>query len=105
MNVFDNVKVLWHNFSTNKIGYIRFLFDIKDLPADLVPYLGVFKTLFASLDTNKHTYEALEQDIMINSGGIRSSIICPVSNFGYNPYFMIEGSCLFEKINADIKER
>ena len=99
LNVFDNVKVLWHNFSTNKIGYIRFLFDIKDLPADLVPYLGVFKTLFASLDTNKHTYEALEQDIMINSGGIRSSIICPVSNFGYNPYFMIEGSCLFEKIN------
>ena len=99
VNIIDGVKVLWHDFPTNKIAYLRFLFDIKDIPEDLVSYLGVFKTLFASLDTNNHTYDSLEQDIMINCGGIKTSVICPVSNVSYNPYFMIEGSSLFEKID------
>lgn len=94
----ENVKTLWHNVPTNGIAYIRMLFNIKDIPSDLVPYLGVFKTLFGSLDTCKHTYETLEQDVMINMGGLKSSVVCPVSNVGYNPYFMIEASSLFDKI-------
>jgi len=99
ISTMNNVKVLWHNVPTNGIAYIRFLFNIKDLPSNLVSYLGVFKTLFASLDTQEHQYETLEQDIMINSGGIKTSVLCPVSNVGYTPYFMIEASSLFDKIN------
>ena len=77
---------------------LEFLFDIKNIPADLVPYIGVFRTLFSSLDTKDHTYETLEQDAMINMGSLRMSVVCPVSNVGYRPYFMLESSALFDKI-------
>ncbi len=97
-NIFNNdknVKVLWHEFATNGIGYLRLLFNVKKIPAELVPYLGIFKTIFGKLSTEKYSYEQLEQDILINTGGIGSSVICPVSNVGYTPYFVITASSLF----------
>ncbi len=99
LTTINNVKTLWHNVSTNGIGYLRVLFNIKNIPSELVNYLGFFKNLFGTLDTKAHSYETLEQDVLINTGGIKTSIIVPTSNVGYNPYFMIEASCLFENID------
>ena len=42
------VKVLHHDYPTNGIGYLRLLFNVKDIPARFVKYLGVFKTLLGS---------------------------------------------------------
>ena len=75
------------------------LFNIKNIPAKLVKYLGVFKTLFGALDTNNHTYDTLEQDIMINSGGLKSSIVCPRVDTEYTPYLMLESSSLYDNID------
>ena len=72
---------------------------IKNIPAKLVKYLGVFKTLFGALDTNNHTYDTLEQDIMINSGGLKSSIVCPRVDTEYTPYLMLESSSLYDNID------
>lgn len=99
LQLIDNVKVLWHNFSTNKIAYIRLLFNIKNLPNELVPYLGFLPKVFAALDTKNHSYETLEQDILSNTGGISGGVICPVSNVECTPYFLIGGSCLYDKID------
>ena len=95
----EDVKVLWHNFSTNRIAYTKILFDLTNIPSDLVEYIGVFRTLFAALDTKERTYEELEQDIMINSGGIRSSVFVTSNDESYTPYYMIEASSLFDKID------
>lgn len=99
INNIEEVKTLWHNIPTNGIAYIRVLFNIKNIPAKLVKYLGVFKTLFGALDTNNHTYDTLEQDIMINSGGLKSSIVCPRVDTEYTPYLMLESSSLFDNID------
>lgn len=98
LQIIENVKVLWHNFPTNKIAYMRLLFNIKNISSELVPYLGFFTKLFATLDTDKHSYETLEQEILSNTGGISGGIISPVSNVECKSYFLVTASCLYNKI-------
>ena len=93
-----NIKLMHHNYPTNKIAYIRYLFNIKNIPAKYVPYLGIFKTLFRSLDTKNHTYQSLEQDININTGGISSDVISFNTKSGYDVYFQIKVNVLEENI-------
>lgn len=102
INEINNTKVLLHNFSTNGIGYIRLLFNLTNIPNNLFKYLGVFVNLCFALDTEKHSYEALEQDILSNTGGINARVMYITSNVDCTPYFMVTASCLYDKINYTI---
>ncbi len=66
--------MLVHPLFTSGIDYIRLVFDISDIPADLFPYLGVFKTLLGVLSTEKYTYAQLDQEINILTGGMSCSV-------------------------------
>ena len=77
-NYYDQKTSL--NYAISKIDkeFNRELINIcedENIPAKYVPYLGIFKTLFRSLDTKNHTYQSLEQDININTGGISYSVM------------------------------
>ena len=98
----NNTKVLFHDYSTNGIAYIKLLFNIKNIPSDLVPYIGLYKAIIGELDTKQFSYDNLEQETMINTGGIYNTIICPVSNIDYTPYFCFNASCLYDKIDVCI---
>ena len=98
----SDIKVLHHNYPTNKIAYIRVLFDVKTIPADLIPYLGFFSKLFGALNTKKHSYESLEQDILINTGGIKSQIFTTSNETQTGVYLSIEVSSLFDKIEYSL---
>ena len=41
----DGTTVLHHNVFTNGIGYLSLLFDTKNVPNDLIPYMGVLKSV------------------------------------------------------------
>ena len=94
----DGVTVLQHDYPTNGIAYIRLLFDVKDIPSTLLPYLSLFKTLLCSLDTANHTYETLEQDILINTGGISNAIINTKSDNESFLFLTFEARTLYNKI-------
>ncbi len=95
----SNVKILHHNYQTNGIGYMRLLFNLENVPAKLLPYLSIFKSLLGSLNTNNHTYETLEQDILINTGGIKN-IILNFKNDDQNfLYLSFEARTLYNKID------
>ena len=66
--------LLVHPLFTSGIDYMRFVFDISDIPADLFPYLCVFKTLLGVLGTEKYTYAQLDQEINILTGGMSCSV-------------------------------
>ena len=59
-----------HPLSTNRIDYMTFLFEIRDLPEKYIRNLGIFKTLFSVLDTNSYDYTSLGHEINIYTGGI-----------------------------------
>lgn len=70
----DGVLTIHHNYATNGIAIINLIFNAKHIPAHLLKYYGMFIALIGSLDTKDHTYQTLDQDIDIHTGGIGTSM-------------------------------
>ena len=66
----DDITVLYHQLPTNKITYYRYLFDCKDVPAELFPYLGILKAVLGLVDTADYSYQKLAQQMDLYTGGI-----------------------------------
>lgn len=67
--------LLYHDIFTNGIGYLRFLFDLRQVPEELFPYVGLLKAILGLVDTEHYTYGELFNEINIQTGGIN-----PVAN-------------------------
>ncbi len=64
------MDVIHHNLFTNQIAYLMLAFDCKKVPDELLPYVGLLSSVLGLMDTHKHTYPELTNEININSGGI-----------------------------------
>ncbi|MCM1252375.1 MAG: insulinase family protein [Clostridium sp.] len=62
--------LLYHNLSTNGIGYLRFMFDLRNVPERLFPYVGLLKSILGLIGTKHYTYGELFNEINIQTGGI-----------------------------------
>lgn len=69
-----NQKVLFHDVFTNGIGYINFVFDMKKVPNELLPYAPLLKILLGLMDTENYSYTDLYNEINLQTGGINGSI-------------------------------
>ncbi|WP_408071269.1 insulinase family protein [Butyrivibrio sp. JL13D10] len=67
-------KILFHNVFTNGIGYLNFVFDMRNVPDRLLPYAPMLKTLLGLMDTENYTYTDLYNEINLQTGGINGSI-------------------------------
>ena len=65
-----DVKALLHEMYSGGIGYIRMMFSVKDLPMELIPYLGLFKGCLGLLNTKNYSYGELFNEINIQTGGM-----------------------------------
>ncbi len=70
----NGTKILYHNVFTNGIGYVRFVFDMSMLPAELYPYAGLLKAVLGNIDTEHYSYNDLNNEININTGGFLTTI-------------------------------
>ncbi|WP_026662647.1 insulinase family protein [Butyrivibrio proteoclasticus] len=71
---YQGVKILHHDVFTNEIDYISFVFNLKNIDAKYLPYVSVLKKVLGMLDTDKHTYGDLYNEINIYTGGISGAI-------------------------------
>lgn len=62
--------VLFHNIFTNRIGYLRLLFDLSKVPEDLFPYVGIFKAVLGLMDTRQYSYGDFYNEMNILTGGM-----------------------------------
>ncbi len=62
--------LLYHDIFTNGIGYLRFLFDLRTVPEELFPYVGLLKSVLGLVNTENYTYGELFNEINIRTGGI-----------------------------------
>ncbi len=67
------VPLIFSEIFTNRINYILMSFNCKNVPEDLVPYIGLLSTVLGEMDTENYTYGQLSNAININSGGISTS--------------------------------
>ena len=66
----SGIKTICHDVATNGIDYLTLMYDVSDIPAEDIPYLGVLKALLGYVDTKTYTYVDLANAINIYSGGI-----------------------------------
>ncbi len=64
------VDFLWHDYETNGIIYLDFIFDIGHVPEEKVPYVEILRTLMGSLDTADYSYFDLANEVNLYTGGI-----------------------------------
>lgn len=66
--------LLHHNLFTNEIVYLKFLFDVTSLPEELIPYASLLTAVLGKMDTKRHTYQDLSNEINIHTGGAGTEI-------------------------------
>lgn len=67
--------LLYHDLPTNGIAYIDMGFDLRGLPADLLPYAGIFGKVLLQMGTEKQDYVQLSQRIGARTGGISADTL------------------------------
>ena len=65
----ENIS-LYHDIFTNGISYFRLMFHASKVPTEYLTYLGLFKNILGLIDTKKHSYSQLFNEIHIETGGM-----------------------------------
>lgn len=66
--------LLYHDIYTNGIGYLRFLFDLRQVPEELFPYVGILKMIIGLVNTEHYSYSELYTEINLKTGGIAPAV-------------------------------
>ena len=74
----SGTKVLAHELFTSGIGYLRVMFRTDRVPSRALPYVGLLKAVLGFVDTTKHTYSDLSDEINLNTGGITLAAPSPI---------------------------
>lgn len=102
----DGVKTLYHNVVTNGIAYIGLLFDLKEVPAGLYPYVGLLKAVLGYVDTASYSYEQLGYEINKQTGSLYSTVHQMTKNGDIEEiaaYYEIKMSTMYSNINAGLE--
>lgn len=70
----DDTLMLCHDVETNGIAYFSLMFDVSDIPAHMIPYMGLMKAVLGYVDTEHYTFPELANEINLHTGGIFSNI-------------------------------
>lgn len=95
------ITTLHQELFTAGIAYVKLLFDMKKVPAELLPYAGILTDLFCRMDTKNHSYLDLNNEISIHTGGLSVSTMI-TSRYDdlhdYRVFLLAEGKALYNKI-------
>ncbi len=94
-------KVLFHDVQTNGIAYMKLIFDVSNVPADLFAYIGVLKNILGYVDTKQYSYGALYNEMNIHTGGIVSSVNTYVNAKKLNEYkltFEVKTKAMYDEM-------
>lgn len=70
----DDTLMLCHDIDTNGIAYFSLMFDVTGLPKEMIPYLGILKSVLGYVDTAAYSFPELANEINLHTGGIFSNI-------------------------------
>ncbi|MGL4451655.1 MAG: insulinase family protein [Sarcina sp.] len=79
----DGVKVLHHNFNTNKISYVNLYFRTDAVDQKLINRLTLLSSILGRTSSKKYTYEKLSNLININTGGV-SYLPCSIADIKHD---------------------
>lgn len=69
----DGVTVVHHNVFSHGIHYLGLVFDATDMPYDVISALSLMIRMIGYLDTDKHDYIDLANEVNLHTGGISAT--------------------------------
>ena len=101
--VMDGTTVVFHEIETNGIGYVDLLFDLSGVPEDELAYVGVLQAVLGMIDTERHEYGELFNEINMHTGGIATSMelypdVTKVKEKEFRATFEIKAKALYHKL-------
>lgn len=70
----SGANVLRHDLFTNGLSYVKLIFDISDLSPEMLMHASLLSEIFEYVDTDRHTYSDLSDDVDILMGGSGYSV-------------------------------
>lgn len=68
------VPAVFHETWTNGIGYVDLMFDLSDVPEEMLGYVGILQSVLGIIDTENYEYGELFNEINSHTGGIGTSL-------------------------------
>ena len=100
------VPALYHDVFTSGIHYVDFMFDIKHIRQEDLPYVGLLKAVLGYVDTEHYGYADLSNEIDLQTGGISNNILgtADVENIEeYSLKFEVRTKFLEDKTGAALR--
>lgn len=97
----DGVRIIHHEVFTNEIAYFRLLFDVKDLPKELIPYLSLLSSVLGYVDTDNYSYLEYSNEVNLHTGGIYHDVISfsiKDKSDDYSPKYEIGAKVMYDKL-------
>ena len=94
------VKGIHHDIFTNDIAYIRLLFDVSEVPNELISYMSLLSALLGDISTKNYSYYQLSNEINIYTGGFTSSLnsYTKKNTEDFLPFFELGTKVLYESV-------
>lgn len=99
--IIDGVRVIHHEVFTNEIAYFRLLFDIKDIPKELIPYISLLSAVLGYVDTDNYSYLEYSNEVNLYTGGLYHNVISfSIKDKAdeYLPMFEIKAKVMYDKL-------
>jgi Zn-dependent M16 (insulinase) family peptidase len=100
-NEVDGIRLVHHDIFTNEIAYFRLLFDIRDIPTELIPYMSLLSLVLGYVDTDNYSYLEYSNEVNIHTGGIYTNVISfslKDNTKEFLPKFEIGSKVMYDKI-------
>ncbi|MBN2601058.1 MAG: insulinase family protein [Candidatus Marinimicrobia bacterium] len=94
--------VLFYNTFTNNVIYVRFLYDMRVLPIEYLPYAKLLAELLGSMNTKNYTFGELDNALNMHTGGFTVYLGTYLGNQSDDqliPKFVINTKAMGGKIN------
>ncbi len=98
----SDAPVLYYEDFTNNIVYTRFLFDVRVLPQELIPYAALLTEVLGNQNTENYSYGELDKELNIHTGGFNAFMINFFENQDdktFMPKFVINSKALNVKLD------
>lgn len=96
------IQTVYHDIETNGIIYLDFYFDISRITAEDIPYIGLAGNLIGNMDTTKHSYFELNNEIGIHLGGLTGDTL-PINRSDMPSGYMIKKSYSGKALKAEVR--
>lgn len=94
----NGIKIIDHNYDRNNVLGEMLYFDLKNFNADDYKYISLMSYLLGELGTEKYTYDELDKEIDITTGGMQFNLLTGTNVKGkIYTYFICGVKALYEK--------